>query len=138
MWSGTLGQQEIVACWDQYGGNYYKLQKPLRIALNNKRNSNVWLENEWEESEETISWLLNKTINGHLVGSQIQNSTGIRLPIMLTRIRSSAPEDDKEECNFSGAVYKSFNTPRLTATQIHYGKPTNFTRIQIISATVMD
>lgn len=136
VWSGTLGQQEIVACWDQYGGNYYKLQKPLRIALNNKKNSNVWLENEWKESEETISWLLNKTINGHLVGSQIQNSTGIRLPIMLTRIRSSAPEDDKEECNFSGAVYESFNTPRLTATQIHYGKPTNFmnTKYRVINA----
>jgi hypothetical protein len=136
VWRGTLGQQEIVACWDHYGGNYYKLRKPLRIALNNTKNSDVWLENEWEKSEETISWQLNKPIDKHLVGSQIQSSTGTTLPIMLNRIHSSVPEDDKEECNFSGAVYEAFNTPRLKATQIHYGDSTNFmnTKYRVINA----
>lgn len=135
VWRGTLGQQEIMACWDQSGGNYYKLQQPLRIALNNAKNSNVWLENEWEKSEDTISWQLNKPIDDHLVGSQIISGTSTTLPIILNRIQSTAP-DDENGCNFSGVVYDAFNTPRFTSTQIHYGEPSVFmnTKYHVINA----
>lgn len=128
VWRGTLGKHQVVACWDEYGGNYYKLQKPLRIALNAQdQNNGVWLENEYERSETTISWQLREPRGSHLVGTQIMSPKDLKLPIRLTRVQvAKKDKKDQQDCNFSGALHDTFNAPRVAAEQIHAGEPISF------------
>lgn len=128
VWRGTLGKHQIIVCWDQYGGNYYKLQHPLRISLNlQDQKSDAWLENEYERTESTISWQLREPSGNHLVGTQTKSPKDLKLPIRLTRVQVAKKEKvDQQDCNFNSALHDTFNAPRVAATQIHIGEQLSF------------
>lgn len=128
VWRGTLGSHEIVVCWDQYGGSYYKLQKPLRITLNAEaKNRRSWLENEEVRSETTISWQLQDRTGSHLIGTQLRKSKPLKQTIRLTRVQVVKTDKKTEpSCNFSSALYEAFNVPRIGAEQIQIDEPISF------------
>lgn len=128
VWRGTVGKYQVVACWDRHGGYYYKLQKPLRIALRAEdQSSGVWLEEEYERSETTISWQVRAPSGSHLVGTQIKGPKDLKLPIRLTRIKvAKKGEGDQQDCSFDSSLHDAFIAPRVAAEQIHVGEPISF------------
>lgn len=128
VWRGTLGSHEIVVCWDQYGGSYYKLQKPLRIALNaDTQNRGSWLENEEVRSETTISWQLKERTGTHLIGTQLRKSKSLKQTIRLARVQVVKTDKENEpSCTFNSALHDAFNAPRIAAEQIQVGEPISF------------
>lgn len=128
VWHGTLGSHEIVACWDPYGGSYYKLQKPLRITLNAEaQNRGSWLENEEVRSETTISWQLQERTGNRLIGTQLRKSKPLKQTIRLTRVQVVKTDKKNEQsCTFSSALYDAFNAPRIAAEEIQSGEPIIF------------
>lgn len=124
VWRGTLGKSQIVACWDEdFGGGYYTLQNPLRVALYQEENGNTWLENERERlNETTIIWKLKQPVGEYIQGIQESSPQGSVVPIRLTRIKRLKKETDySSDCLFESELYNSFNAPRVNHTHIHVG-----------------
>lgn len=126
VWRGTIGKQQIMACWDSRGGNYYPLRKPLRIGLSPlDPESAHWIENSGIET--SSAWQLDKPAGNRLTGTWRQNESSPPLPIQLTRVKlAKVKEGQGTDCLFDGPLYKAFNAPRIAAQKIEAGEPKTF------------
>jgi len=119
VWRGTLGKKEVVVCWDMDGGNYYTLQKPLRLALSvDDHRSGVWIENDGNETP--TEWQLRRLDKRHLTGTRRKGVKGKALPIYLNHTQVTAKDKtDQQNCNFDSALYVAFNAPRVSLVNVH-------------------
>ncbi len=126
VWRGTIGKAQVVACWDKYGGNYYRLHKPLRISLSAPELENgPWIENMGIET--TSAWQLENPLGNQLKGIWRKSDAGPKLPIRLSRVmRLAKHQQDESDCFYSGPLYDAFNAPRVATQKILVGEPVEF------------
>lgn len=122
VWQGTIGKRQIVACWDQTGGHYYPLRKPLRISLSPPDGVNPhWIENLGIETSST--WQLDKPTGKRLTGTWRQSESAPPSPIRLSRVRlNKAREGKTADCLFDSPLQTAFNAPRVAAQKITTGQ----------------
>lgn len=126
VWRGTIGKAQVVGCWDKYGGNYYRLSKPLRISLSAPELENgPWIENKGIET--TSAWHLENPLGNQLKGVWRKTDAGPKLPIRLSRVmRPAKHQQDEHDCFSSGPLYEAFNAPRVATQKILVGEPVEF------------
>ncbi len=122
VWQGTIGKRQIVACWDQTGGHYYPLRKPLRISLSPPAGENPhWIENLGIETSST--WQLDKPTGKRLTGTWRQSEAAPLSPIRLSRVKlNQARESQTPDCLFDSPLQTAFNAPRVAAQKITTGQ----------------
>lgn len=122
VWQGTIGKRQIVACWDQTGGHYYPLRKPLRISLSPPAGENPrWIENLGIETSST--WQLNKPTGKRLSGTWRQSEAAPPSPIRLSRVKlNQAGEGQTPDCLFDSPLQTAFNAPRVAVQKITTGQ----------------
>ena len=122
VWQGTIGKRQIVACWDQTGGHYYPLRKPLRISLSPPDGVNPhWIENLGIETSST--WQLDKPTGKRLTGTWRQSEAAPPSPIRLSRVKlNKAREGKTPDCLFDSPLQTAFNAPRVAAQKITTGQ----------------
>ena len=116
VWEGTLGDQKIEACFgvagDPDGGSYYYLRHLKLIPLEAPTApKGTWVEGYDDEKKDAPRWTL--AAAGANVLSGTWSGSGKSLPIRLTRIALSSPDDADMPCG--SAV---FTAPRITATTL--------------------
>ena len=118
VWGGTVGTKAVVVCfnrgspWTAYGSYYYvDYLKPIVLTT---RDTDPY----WHEQGDTGKWKLAAPVNGVIVGTWSNESTGKVLPISLALVDGN---DDESAC-----ARDSYNTRLESIPKIEKGKIVQF------------